>query len=91
MDKLAKSKTFKYATCPIGFIFSLFWLGNSPRSIGLVILVFLIIAYVTISLHGSGKIIVRGWFVFMVVTIQPFDITFKIKGVSTLFKQLRSE
>jgi uncharacterized membrane protein YphA (DoxX/SURF4 family) len=76
MDALAGDKKFKYVTCPIGFIFSLFWLGITSRIVGLVILIFLVLAYVTISIHGRGKHIARGWFVFMAITIQPFDVRF---------------
>jgi len=77
MDKLASDKKFKYIICPIGFVFSIVWLGIAPRTVGLIILAFLIVAYITISLHRSSKLIVKGWFVFMAVTIQPFDITFR--------------
>ena len=44
---------------------------------GLLVLVFLVSVYITISIHGRGKIIVIGWLIFVAVTFQPFDITFR--------------
>ncbi len=77
MDTLAKDKKFKYITCPMGFILSLFWLSISPRTIAAFVLILLVIAYVTISIHGRGKIIANGWVFFIFLTVQPLDISIK--------------
>lgn len=66
---------FKKLVFPIMFILSIVWLFLSWRLSAALVLIIVIFLYVTLHWHKNFKYLLVFWYVFVLLTIVPVDIT----------------